>query len=697
MGKFLVTSGTSFRPFSYQELAAPVQQAAEIHRQTQDVYDSLGMETAALQRYIDQESEDSMARKMYEDYLGKLTTLQDNLWSNGYNAQTRRDLAAAKAGYAGDIARLQQAVKDRQERSAKYWDIKISNPDRIMGKDPGLGSLDDYVRNDLYGQNYFSYSGNQLAKEVSADAAARMKEVLDDPQLRRFIPGYYTFQDKAGFTSQNVSNAIKAIQDKYNGDVTSYESLDFASKILADVMDSHVQSTGAYDSLVNGGLDRDEFDRLLNYAGSGLSSSIGETKYQHMEDWITKMEKDFDIYKRKWDLDNPQPPQIGYGDIDELLAQMKLDDSYTHSIAGRNNEAMNNKLGKQVKELPSTIFYNGNEIRNNLDASALMYNEQDRIDSMSRFGFDYGMTHSKKHPLTGEIRISDDEVYDVWFNPDKKFGDRKGALMIKPKGDRGEGVVFPELTNEYYQKVNELNTRVEWFKKNRPDIADAANITPDERYKMYNNTGSEALSLSTPLSDYESSVVSLPGNGVNIVSDIWTARAGSDDANYREKVGDYMALSFRWNGDEIMRDPTWRVDTGQATGIHGFDINSGTLDENPIKDPKKMFEFDNDGHITNISGVTLTYDGIDKGYLVLYLNGVKQKAIGVGLDVLMSDKIRGQYIDKMIRYNDVDNNQDLTEEDKWKWKFYYAQLLSQSLRRIIGIDDATKKASATGN
>lgn len=283
MPKFIVTSGQSFMPFSYEELAAPVMQTAELHRATQDVYDQIGMETAALQRYINAET-DPRAQEIYQGYLDNLTALQNNLWANGYGPQTRRDLVAARNGYASDVTRLQKAITDRQERSNEYHNIKLEHPDMVIGSDPGLESLDSYLDNDRFGRDYFTYSGNQFTQEVGTDAQARIKEMFEDPELKRLIPGYFSLKEREGVTSADVANARQAIIDKYNGSLDSYNSLDPVAKILADVLDSHIDSTGA-----QGRISSDEFGRLLEYGAAGLSHAIGETKYQHVDDWQSKL------------------------------------------------------------------------------------------------------------------------------------------------------------------------------------------------------------------------------------------------------------------------------------------------------------------------------------------------------------------------------------------------------------------------
>ena len=281
MPKFLVTSGSYFQPFTYDELSKPIMQTVEAHNAAQDAYDQLSMETSALGRYITENPDDVNAKRMYDSYLAKLNSLQDNLWNNGYNAATRRDLASARAGYASDITRLQAAIKARQERSQEYWKTRHEHPDMIMGRDPGESGLDNYLFNDLYGRDYYSYSGNDFAKMVGAEASARASEMLNDPQVKKnpMLVGYLQMIERDGFTNKQVDDAYAAVRNAVAGDVSSVANLDFATGILANVLMSNLESSGA-----KGNVSQDEFNRLLDYGKIGLSQAVGKTKVSTVAD-----------------------------------------------------------------------------------------------------------------------------------------------------------------------------------------------------------------------------------------------------------------------------------------------------------------------------------------------------------------------------------------------------------------------------
>lgn len=282
MPKYLVTSGSHFEPFTYDELVKPVAAAQQAHEQAQDLYDALEMYTAALDRYISSEegSGDEEARKLYDNYMNRLNALQDDLYNNGYSAKTKRGLAEARKLYASDISRVSKAIEARQNRSAEYWKYKHEHPDMIMADDPGLSGLDKYLDNELYGQDYYQYSGSQFESEIASAAKARADEIFSAPQYRDnpYMAGYKQRIDREGFTDEEINNAVSAIR---NGGA---ESLDVPSRILYDILLGGLDATGAYDKVSD-----DEYDRLIEYGRRGLSHAIGKTTFTDIQDreWIS--------------------------------------------------------------------------------------------------------------------------------------------------------------------------------------------------------------------------------------------------------------------------------------------------------------------------------------------------------------------------------------------------------------------------
>ena len=284
MPRYLVTNDSFYRPFSYDELAKPLVQMAQAQNAAADTYDALNLETDALDSYISHDEGDANARRMYDTYRGQLATLQDELWRNGFTAKTRRQLAQARAGFAG-INSIKEGINLRNKRSEEYWKYRHEHPDAVTGADPATIGLDSYVADPTTGLNYYNYSGDVFMNEVGTDAKARADELLRDidrriQTMKSDAPGYLLQIQQNGFSSTEVNRAAEIARGVLNGEVNR-SNIDSNSPegMLAEVLLSHVDSTGARSQV-----SHEDFDRLVEYGVAGLSQAIGKTSITTLED-----------------------------------------------------------------------------------------------------------------------------------------------------------------------------------------------------------------------------------------------------------------------------------------------------------------------------------------------------------------------------------------------------------------------------
>ena len=322
MPKFLVTSGSYFKPFTCDELAKPIVQTVEAHNAAQDAYDTISAETAALQRYITDNPDDSMAKEMYDNYVSKLTSLQNNLWNNGYNASTRRDLSAARAGYFSDITRLATAIKTRQDRGAVWSKMKMEHPELITSDNPANAGLNAYLENENFGQDIFSYNGKTFMEEVGADVQARGNEILRKPEVMRDpdLAGRIVTKLQSGFTNSEIDNAKSFVRGVLagKGDMSTANAISGAlamidgndsrvklsteEKLLAGALLSRLNATGAA-----GRVSDSEFNRLVGYGELGMTAGgIQKPTVQMQEDleWKRRTAREDKEWESNLELQN---------------------------------------------------------------------------------------------------------------------------------------------------------------------------------------------------------------------------------------------------------------------------------------------------------------------------------------------------------------------------------------------------------
>lgn len=495
MPKFIVTSGSHFNPFTYDELMKPVIQAQEVHNTVQDTYSTLDSDSSALDNYISKEN-DVQARALYDSYREKLTNLQENLWKNGVTASTKRDLSAARNAYASDILRLQTAIKNRQDRSKEYWDMKHNHPDMILSDDPGLSSLDRYLENDKYGSDYYSYSGNQFTEDVANDAKARAAELVRELGYdSSSIPGYITRIEQKGFTADEVNNATEAVRAFYNRGAenadetaeTYLANLDEPSRLLADTLMSHVDSTGAVDSVSNS-----ELNRLIDYGRSGLSRSIQGPERKDFDDKVWDYNRQLQLIKAKTKpasgAGTPQNPSyVMNGVIEERTAPGY--EKYASRVADSYEKYQD---GTKVINMP-----NGGsaEFASPWAAAATIFNPPIRKAARKAFGgLDVAMplnsvgtigeqtghiTDSTGKELTIKTRkISNSEKKDFGLSNDVDYG----VYVVKENGDL---VISKQMTEEFTKARQEYNDYVNKIKEENPTMnLDDIAISPSKEKKL---------------------------------------------------------------------------------------------------------------------------------------------------------------------------------------------------------------------
>lgn len=277
MARYIVTSGTQFTPFTYDELVRPLAQMTEAHNEAQARYDELASNTAQLERYLSDNPDDDYARSIYDNYMTRLQTLQDNLYRNGFNQGTTRDLSLARTAYSRDIVPMTEAVGRRRKWSDAYKQMQIEHPEMILGRDPASYNLRDYMEDTNFG-GFRSYSTSQLTKDTAAAAAAAAKALAPRPRVwdtsSRVPAGYAEAEMTTGYTEAEVETAMKAFRtgQTTTGDERSDELLNIANTIYSQSGMSEWQndSPGA-------------FDRAASAIGEGMRSAIGETKYEMIQ------------------------------------------------------------------------------------------------------------------------------------------------------------------------------------------------------------------------------------------------------------------------------------------------------------------------------------------------------------------------------------------------------------------------------
>lgn len=278
MPNYNLVINSQFKPFSYQEMLAPVLMATQAHQELENQYGELATKASVWEEMANEQT-DPYAYKMYKAYANDLEAQANQLAREGLNAASKRDMLNMRSRYSKEITPIEQAYATRQKQAEEQQKALLQDPTLMLSRRAATTSLDDYIRNPQLA--YESYSGKLLTAQVSQAASALSKEMREQPRKWRSILGnsYYETMMRKGFSSDAVLQAIQGNPQ--------------ASQELTRIVDDAVASSG-----VSGWGDAATIARATDYARQGLWSAVGETQYQTLDNWRAKMDYEAELKRR---------------------------------------------------------------------------------------------------------------------------------------------------------------------------------------------------------------------------------------------------------------------------------------------------------------------------------------------------------------------------------------------------------------
>ena len=278
-----VVIGSTFKPFNYSDLLAPVQQATQSHQAVENAYGELDTKASVWEGLANQQT-DPVAYNTYMKYSQDLREKAGMLASQGLTPSTARALNNMRARYASEIVPIENAYKRREELGKEQREYRMKNPSAIFDRDMSMASLDELVSNPSL--QYRSLSGKDIMEQVSSAAKNLTRQVRENPAQWKSILGgqYYELLRNTGFRDSDVL----AVLSQSEG----------ASLILNKIMEDAVVSSGVMDWGSPQALEE-----VRRYAGQGLWSAIGSEDRKQLQNRIW----DLDMKQR---LEGPQEPDI---------------------------------------------------------------------------------------------------------------------------------------------------------------------------------------------------------------------------------------------------------------------------------------------------------------------------------------------------------------------------------------------------
>lgn len=269
MANYSLILDTKFKPFSYQEMVAPVLAATQAHQAIEEEYGNLSAKASVWENMANEQT-DPYAYKMYKTYSDDLQKRADDLMKYGLNASSRKGMLDMRTRYSKEILPIETAYKRRDELMKEQRNAQAANPTlryQRMAKDI---SLDDFIKNPSldYGA---SYSGALLTQQVAQAAANYAKVLTEEGKLESLgLPYQFKSKIRHGASPEEILAVIN------NAALEGHQG---AVNFLRSIRDQVLQSSG-----VAKWADPATMAEFTSFANQGLYSALGQTEVKNYAD-----------------------------------------------------------------------------------------------------------------------------------------------------------------------------------------------------------------------------------------------------------------------------------------------------------------------------------------------------------------------------------------------------------------------------
>lgn len=260
MANYSLIINSSFKPFSYAEMLAPVQAATQAHQELESAYSEL--ETKAnIWDKMASETSDPKAHSIYKKYADDLNEQAGELAKNGLSPTSRQAMLNMKKRYTQDITPIENAWYRRKELMDEQRKLREQDSTIMFDNDFRNMSLDTIMENPSIG--YESLSGKDIAARTAAIASNYAKSIQNEPEFKSILKSqYWQVRQHSGWTPEQI------IMDA-TGDSNAPEAL----KQIRRQMHASLRNNAAY-----------RYELADPYISQGMHSGLGTDTYSTLAD-----------------------------------------------------------------------------------------------------------------------------------------------------------------------------------------------------------------------------------------------------------------------------------------------------------------------------------------------------------------------------------------------------------------------------
>ena len=282
---------SKFKPFNYDELVKPVQQATEAHIALEDKYSTMAEQANVWENIIDKDLDPELYDQ-YKQYADALDASAEQLAREGLTPGSRKSLMEMRKRYSKDIVPIDTAYKRKQEEIKRQQDISDKAGGKVVFSRNAVASpLSAYVKGD---NDFKQINLDAVYKENMEGAAAISSRYFNTVEGQSFKNDYYRLIETTGIAPGEAVSTLIASGDypaltefyRLSLDRTGYNKDGYSSNDQNRVMSSALQgiATGLIYKEKNVYRDAYADDRL----------QLDKDQFQLMKDR-------FEFEKQKWE------------------------------------------------------------------------------------------------------------------------------------------------------------------------------------------------------------------------------------------------------------------------------------------------------------------------------------------------------------------------------------------------------------
>lgn len=372
MANIYLTETAQFKPFSYQEMLAPIKDYQDTYNALENEMVNLDILASGIESKLNpNDIEDQKVISKYRSFQKDMESAMTDFYKQGYNSDVKRKLNTLKIQYAKNLDPVNQAYERRIKDADFIRQHRMTNPNLIV---EGIGeSTSAYMYGNTPTPTVVNLNTvSEAAKNASAGLSKQFIKQTGLQNVEGYIGRYLMHGVKKGIDSDMVSeftNYVDSIKNDQTGQLKTPQGLALYN------MFEQIRTANNYDNLSQGAKDRLDASIIQGL----VSGAAADEDIKYMAD-------------NYWDVQAKQE-SINYNKA-RMQALRNKDDSATSSTdldlrtntgvyTGKNFDVT--KIADLMREqFKEPVEYNGTKIYDPIQAYNIIHKDDARITELAK-------------------------------------------------------------------------------------------------------------------------------------------------------------------------------------------------------------------------------------------------------------------------------------------------------------------------